>query len=151
MKNNYQIVPVSEDNYPLFDDMLFWREHGHERPAGQGTVTETVRKELENSNLRLFAAASDGRYVGWISLVYIPKVSKWRGRGHVYVDELWVAPQYRRQGVAAALMEKADELRSQFNAVGIRLYVNVENPGARRLYESCGFREDGQAHFMEKY
>ena len=109
MKNNYQIVPVSEDNYPLFDDMLFWREHGYERPAGQGTVTETVRKELENSNLRLFAAASDGRYVGWISLVYIPKVSKWRGHGHVYVDELWVAPQYRRQGVAAALMEQADE------------------------------------------
>ena len=146
-----KIEQVTVENYPMFDDLLYWREHGAEREAGQGTVTEDVRQELQNPDLYLFAAASDGRYVGWISLVYIPKVSKWRGHGHVYVDELWVAPQYRRQGVAAALTEKADELRSQFNAVGIRLYVNVENPGARRLYESCGFREDGQAHFMEKY
>ena len=146
-----KIERVTAENFPLFDDMLFWREHGHERQAGKGILPEDVKKELANSNLYLFAAEAEGRFVGWISLVYIPKVSKWRGHGHVYVDELWVAPEYRRQGIAAALMGKADELKGNLNAVGIRLYVNTENPGAQRLYQCCGYTEDGRAIFMEKY
>ena len=145
-----QLVRIREDNYPLFDDMLFWREHGFERSAGQGTVAEAVRSALSNPNLFLFAAEAEGRYVGWISLVYIPKVSKWRGHGHIYVDELRVSPEFRRKGIARMLMQKADELKLQQNAAGIRLYVNTENPGAQKLYESCGYEANGQAICMEK-
>ena len=83
-------------------------------------------------------------------MVYIPKVGRWKGNGHVYVDELWVEPSFREQGVAKALMKKADELKTELDATGIRLYVNVNNPIAQRLYGSCGYREDGQAYFMEK-
>jgi len=151
LQNEIRIVRIREDNYPLFDDMLFWREHDCEHKTGQGTITDAVRAELKNPNLFLYAAEVDSRYVGWISLVYIPKVSKWRGHGHIYVDELWVAPAYRRRGIARMLMQKADETRLQQNAVGIRLYVNTENPGARKLYDDCGFIPDGQACFMEKY
>lgn len=151
MHNLINIVRIGVDNYPLFDDMLFWREHGAERPRGTGTLPAAVEQELRNPNLCLFAAEMEGRFVGWISLVYIPKVGKWQGHGHVYVDELWVAPEFRRRGVGAALMAKADEMKAKWNAAGIRLYVNAGNPGAKRLYEACGFSADGQAIFMEKY
>ena len=66
------------------------------------------------------------------------------------MDELWVAPELRRQGIGTALLAMADRMRTALDATGIRLYVNVENPAARRLYEKCGFAESGQAHFMEK-
>ena len=140
---------VGETTYPLFSDMLFWRENGCERAPSDEPVPEDVRAELRDPNLYLYAAKADGRYVGWISLVYIPKVSKWK-RGHVYVDELWTAPEYRRQGIAKALLAKADELAASLHATGVRLYVNVENPAAAILYRSCGFEENGQAFFMEK-
>ena len=47
-------------------------------------------------------------------------------------------------------MKKTDELKIELDAVGIRLYVNVNNPTAKELYNCCGYMEDGQAYFMEK-
>ena len=47
-------------------------------------------------------------------------------------------------------MKKADDLKTELEATGIRLYVNVNNLTAKKVYEYCGYREDGQAYFMEK-
>ena len=145
------IERIDAKNYPLFDDMVFWRQKGFEREPSQASVSEQMQKELANPNLYVYAVKVENRYVGWISLVYIPKIgSRWKGHGHVYVDELWVEPSFRGRGYAKALMKKADELKIELQATGIRLYVNVNNPAARQLYETCGYREDGQAYFMEK-
>lgn len=80
----------------------------------------------------------------------MPKVGKWKGHGHIYVDELWVEPNFRGQGLAKALMKKADELKMELEATGIRLYVNVNKTAAKKLYERCGYLEEGQAYYMEK-
>ena len=47
-------------------------------------------------------------------------------------------------------MKKADDLKMELEATGIRLYVNVNNQTAKKLYEHSGYLEDGQAYFMEK-
>ena len=141
---DFAIEKIDADRYPLFDDMVFWREHGFEREPSQMPVTEPIRKELANPNLYLYAVMTDGRYVGRISLIYLPKVGRWKGH------ELWVAPEFRGQGLAKALMKKADALKTELEAAGIRLYVNVDNPAAKKLYEPCGYLENGQAYFMGK-
>lgn len=124
--------------------MVFWREHGFEREPSQMPAAEPIRKELANPNLYLYAVMADGRYAGWISLIYLPKAGRWKGH------ELWIAPEFRGQGLAKALMKKADALKTELEAAGIRLYVNVDNPAAKKLYERCGYLEDGQAYFMGK-
>ena len=150
MTMEYEIERISESNYSLFEDMVYWRENGVQREPSHAPVSERIGRELKNPNLYVYAVMADNRYVGWISLVYIPKIGRWKGRGHIYVDELWVEPGYRGLGLAKALMKKADELKTELDATGIRLYVNVNNPAARKLYEHCGYLEDGQASFMEK-
>ena len=146
-----EIQKISPQNYSQFDDMVFWRENGFERAPSQQPVSEQMQKELNNPNLYVYAVLAEGRFVGWISLVYIPKIgSRWKGHGHVYVDELWVQPDYRGRGYAKTLMKKADDLKKELEATGIRLYVNVTNPTAQKLYEGSGYSEDGQAIFMEK-
>ena len=146
-----KIDRIDSQNYSRFDDMVFWRENGCEREPTHTPVSEQIEKQLANPNLRVYAVEAGNRYVGWISLVYIPKIgSRWKGRGHVYVDELWVEPGYRGRGYAKALMTKAEELKKEWDATGIRLYVNVNNPTAQKLYERCGYMEAGQAYFMEK-
>lgn len=147
---NYTIEKIDVNNYSLFDDMVFWREHGNEREPSQILISEQMKNELSNPDLYVYAVKVDGRYVGWISCVYIAKVGRWNGHGHIYVDELWVEPSYRGNGFAKALLKKADELKDKLGATGIRLYVNVNNPIAQKLYESCGYVEDGKAIFMEK-
>ena len=147
---DYTIEKIDANNHSLFDDMVFWRENGYEREPSQEPVSEQIKKELLNPDLFVYAVKVDGRYVGWISCVYIAKVGKWKGHGHIYVDELWVEPSFRGNGFAKALLKKADELKDKFEATGIRLYVNVNNPVAQKLYETCGYVEDGRAIFMEK-
>ncbi len=150
MNMNFKIQKVDVNNYSLFDDMVFWRANGFEREPLYVPVAGAIKKELENPNLYIYAVMVNNRYVGWISLIYMPKVGKWKGHGHIYVDELWVEPNFRGQGLAKALMQKADELKTKLKAAGVRLYVNVNNPTAKKLYDSCGYLEDGQAYFMEK-
>lgn len=148
---NFKIEKIDAECYSLFEDMVFWRENGFEREPSQMPIPEQVLKELRNPNLHVYAVMIDRRYVGWISLIYIPKIgSRWHGHGHIYIDELWVAPNFRGRGLAKALMKKADDLKSELNATGIRLYVNVNNPNARHLYEHYDFLESGKAYFMEK-
>lgn len=141
---SFEIVRVDENNYSLFSDLLYWRANGWEREP----TREAAPEELKNPNLHVYCAACEGRFVGWISLVYIPKVSRWK-RGHVYVDELWVQPEYRCRGIGTALMECAAELKEALGAVGVRLYVNTKNHDARRLYQKCGLAGEETAWFME--
>lgn len=146
-----ELVRVSKDNYQMFDNMVYFRMTGEERVCHDDYhVSVAIANELENDNLYLYAIVMDNKMVGWISLIYMPKVGRFNGKEHVYVDELWVNPTYRGKGLSKLLMSKADELKSSLNAIGIRLYVSHDNETAKGLYESCGFNYSGKAFFMEK-
>ena len=147
---DFDIERVDEANYEMFDDMAFLRAHGFRREQAPAPLSGRMREALADPDFRLYAARAEGRFVGWIALMYMPKLGKWQGRGHVYVDELWVEPGFRRRGIARALMRKADELAAAREAMGVRLYVNTDNPAAQALYERCGYRMGCQARLMEK-
>lgn len=64
--------------------------------------------------------------------------------GEWYADSLSVVPKYRHKGVGRALLK--DMVRKRDDA-GIRLSVlavEPENPMARSLYESVGFKYEGE-------
>jgi ribosomal protein S18 acetylase RimI-like enzyme len=151
----YKIIKVDTQNYSMFDDMVFWRVNRRERTNAEKSEAvnnsfSDVYLALENPNLYVYAALDNDKFVGWISIIYMPKIGRLNGLGHIYVDELWVEPIYRKQGIADKLMKKADELLNITASAGVRLYVNTENPSAKVLYEKCGFSESGTAYFMEK-
>ena len=149
----YAIVRVNRDNYWMLDDLVFYRINGRGKNASERAETpnfDAAYESLENENLSVFAAWLDDKLIGWISVVYIPKVGRTMGRGHLFIDELYVMPAYRKQGVAKALMEKAEQLSQDIGALGLRLYVNRANAAANALYKKCGYQTRGEALFMEK-
>jgi ribosomal protein S18 acetylase RimI-like enzyme len=114
-------------------------------------INDTVYKTLEDENLYIFAAQVKNVFIGWISAVYIPKVGRTNGRGHLFVDELWVNPNYRKNGIAYELMERVNIVSKELNTLGLRLYVGTENKDAISLYKKCGYeKKNGKAFFMEK-
>lgn len=147
---NYKIVKIDAGNYSLFDDMVYWRMNGSERLPSKEVIPQNILTELSNPNLFIYAVEVERRYVGWISLIYTPKVGKYNGYGHIYVDELWIYPSYRKNGLAYELMKKAEILRQEKCATGIRLYVNTDNTNAKKLYEKCDIRVSCSAYLMEK-
>jgi len=150
---DYNIIDINRENYHMFDDMIYWRIHGKERSNEEKDLNkgnQLIPDELSNDHFFLHAVEVDDKLIGWISLIFLPKVGRNNFKGFVYVDELWIEPSYRRRGLAKLLMAKADDLSYELEAVGIRLGVNVNNPGAKTLYENCGYENTGQAYTMEK-
>lgn len=151
----YSIIKIDKQNYNMFDDMIFWRMNRRERTnvekleASKNDFVDSYLA-LSNPNFYVYAALDTEKLVGWISIIYMPKIGKLNGLGHLYIDELWVEPTYRKQGIANILMKKADGLLDSTASAGIRLYVNTDNPSAKELYQKCGFSENGIAYFMEK-
>lgn len=66
--------------------------------------------------------------------------------GELYIDTLAVVPEYRRQGVASALLRRAIE-RAKEHRLPAGLLVEPHNSNARALYEKIGFTQVGVRPF----
>ena len=123
--------------------------------GNQSMAMETEDKQLEAAVLkpgvsRLLADASLGRY--WIAEVdeqYAGQImvtlewSDWRNGHFWWIQSVYIAKQFRRQGVFTALYEKVRSEARNADAVGLRLYVEHENTGAIATYEALGMSEPG--------
>jgi ribosomal protein S18 acetylase RimI-like enzyme len=140
------IVRVTRDNYHLYEDMVGWRLKGAELTPEEKEINRhqdfsVQYKELEHPGFNSYAARYGERFIGWISMMYTPKLGsrRWQ-KGVLYVDELWTAPEFRGRGVATRLFQKAYDCRKETGAVEIRLYVAADNPTAQGLYKKCGLQ-----------
>ena len=64
-------------------------------------------------------------------------------RGVLYVDALATHPDFRRRGVATALLDEADRLAARAGLPAVALDTGIENRAARALYEQRGFTGRG--------
>jgi ribosomal protein S18 acetylase RimI-like enzyme len=62
------------------------------------------------------------------------------GHNRAYIYGFRIKPTYRRQGFGSQMMAVAEEDLRQRNFYWVTLNVARDNPQARRLYESLGYR-----------
>lgn len=67
-----------------------------------------------------------------------------------YVHVLAAYPEYRGKGQGSALLALADRLATSAGKQGLSLIVSDTNIGARRLYESSGYREAAQCKMVKE-
>ena len=150
----FTIERISKDNYGMFENLTFVRKNGREKTAQELALprdySETL-KILANENLHIFAAKAGGKFVGYVSAAYIPKVGSPKFPGHFFIDELWTQPEHRKLGIAYALLSRAEEAAREAGAIGMRVYTGSKNTAARASYEKCGYKNLGcDACFLEK-
>ena len=66
-----------------------------------------------------------------------------RGKYSAWIDAIGVAQEYRRQGIAKALLLSCER---QLGALCIRLYVRCSNLSAIGLYKQSGYLKTGIRH-----
>ena len=69
---NYKVVKIDAENYSLFDDMIYWRMNDIERVPLKEAIPQGILNELSNLNFFIYAVEVESRYIGWISLIYMP-------------------------------------------------------------------------------
>lgn len=90
---------------------------------------------------------------GFAQLSFRPSV--WAEEHVGYIEELYVVPDRRGQGVGRDIMNAVLELARKRGAAGIEVVTGEDDTAARRLYESVGFaneiegEENARALFYE--
>jgi ribosomal protein S18 acetylase RimI-like enzyme len=67
-----------------------------------------------------------------------------------YVHVLAAYPEYRGKGQGSALLALADKFAASVGKSGLSLIVTDTNLGARRLYESRGYREAAKRKMVKE-
>ncbi len=91
---------------------------------------------IASSDRIVFLAYVDDKLAGQIR-VY----KNWNA--FAYIDDIAVESDYRGQGIARALMERATEWAKSKGFPGMMLETQNNNVAACRLYERCGFELRG--------
>ena len=95
---------------------------------------------LKSDCVWLLIAFLEDHPAGLAILTRIPKLDA--RLGFLYLDELHVIREYRRQGVGRSLLSRCITLAQELGLAGIRLLARIDNEPARRLYESMGFNSN---------
>jgi len=106
-----------------------------------GSQLHIVKERLASGpeNIQIGAFAPD--LIGSVGMF---RESKLKTRHQLYIWGMYVAPDFREQGIGAALIKAAIEHgRSLDGIVQVHLAVSEDAKAAHSLYESLGFRRWG--------
>ncbi|MCH3982200.1 MAG: GNAT family N-acetyltransferase [Prevotella sp.] len=67
-------------------------------------------------------------------------ISDETGEGELYIDSLAVGEQYRKRGIATALLKATLEKGRALQLPAVGLLVDTGNPQAEKLYTAIGFK-----------
>jgi len=87
------------------------------------------------------AVTEDGHVLGGLHL----DIGPINGAGPIadkrlaYLERTLVRPEYRRQGIATAVLRHAIEVAAQAGCEYIRCHNNWDNPAETALFRRCGF------------
>lgn len=99
-------------------------------------LTRWLRSDPDTPH-NFFLGAFDPVMIGMVGFA---RESRLKTRHKGSIRSMYVAPEARGKGIGRALLEYAiAEARCQPGLEQIALLVVSTNPGARRLYASCGF------------
>lgn len=141
------IRPMGPEDYDTFDRFLGQLHRLHQaarpdlfRPAEHPLPPDWFRQRLEDPNNVFLLAEVDGRPAGMCLFEFHdgsrdPLLFPVK---EVYINDLFVAEEYRRQGIATALYREAERIGADRGAKQISLMVWAFNESARRFYEKLG-------------
>lgn len=108
-----------------------------------GAEAKQLGQDILTAVPSIYAAArnSAGDVIGTGRLTVVD------GWGGVYC--MATHPDFRRQGVAAAILEELKKAASAAGADRLWLMVTAANTGAQALYAAAGFEEAGRYHYRQ--
>ena len=107
---------------------------------------DSIKEVLNSSSNFLFVAEDESKIVGFAS-VSVRRVIRYP-RPIAELDELYVSPESRKQGVGKLLMSKVIEQVRSENCYRLYIESAYKHEIAHKFYESLGFTNYGY-HFMK--
>lgn len=149
-----QVRPASPDDAPDLARMLHDFNVEYEDPTpGTGVLEARVRKFMADRTKWYLVAGDGSRSLGFAQFDFHPSI--WSEGPILFLDELYVKPAHRGNGLGKLMMETLRSAAEERGAAGMEVVTGEDDTAARGLYESFGFRnqvegaDDTRALFYE--
>lgn len=104
---------------------------------------------MEMQERMIFIVAEmDNGLAGMLTLIW--GFSTWKGKPVAMIEDMYVRPNLRGNGVAIALLARACELAKSRDCVRVDLVTETENYPAQSLYKKAGFEQLPRIPFTKK-
>ncbi len=117
-------------------------------PGIASVITSELRRAAERDSCRLFVAELDAKPVGFL----FAEIEAGAGPGGepppAWVHELWVEPDFRGRGLAAALLAESDAFFASRGVTRVSVRVESRNAPALEFWARQGFGE--RARILER-
>ncbi|MBE4964656.1 GNAT family N-acetyltransferase [Enterobacter cloacae complex sp. P24RS] len=142
------------ENAAAIYDMIYELAVYEKAPEEVVTTPDEIRKTLFGADSKTEALIAEyaGRVVGYA--VFFTSYSTWLGRNGIYMEDLYVSPEYRNKGAGKALLKKIAQCAVERNCGRLEWSVLDWNQSAIDFYLSIGalpqsewvrYRLDGDA------
>ena len=141
MSQPFSIVEANTEHVDALAQLFDAYRVFYQQPSDPAAAKTFVHDRLANSQSVVFLALGgpDGRGTPLGFTQLYPSFSSVSMRRLWILNDLYVAPDGRRRGVARALIDRARKLAVDTNAKGIILETTIDNLPAQALYDACGF------------
>lgn len=138
----FRIIQASlehiESVAPLFDAYRQFYGQPPDLDGARRFISERLAKQ--QSSLYLAFSVRDSTPLGFVHLY--PSFSSVSMKRLWILNDLYVVPEARKQGVGEALMERARQWAVETRAKGLILETATDNLEAQRLYERLGYKKE---------
>lgn len=89
-----------------------------------------------------YLVAEDGKHIV-ASMLLTPEWSDWRDKWVLWIQSVYVLPEFRRKNIFSLMYEFAKQIAERDEKVaGMRLYVDNSNDKAIQVYKAIGMNGD---------
>ena len=125
----------------------FYEESGFD--LDRDRAANAIRHLIENDAYgHLYVIEMGGTSVGYTALTFGFSL-EFDGRDGI-IDDLYIAPTYRDQGIGSAVVDLVLEAARQEGLNAVHLEVEHENERAKKVYFRAGFK-DYKRHLLSRH
>jgi ribosomal protein S18 acetylase RimI-like enzyme len=103
---------------------------------------QSIEKEMQNTGVLFIGAFEGEKLVGLV-------IANYDGR-RGWINRLAILPEYRKLGLASALVTKAEEFLKSKGAKVIAALISRPNTPSRRLFERNGYKNEEDILYYAK-
>lgn len=101
-----------------------------------------ISARLQNEDSIIFIITNDAQSESYGFAQVYPSFSSIGAASIFILNDLYVAPEHRRKGLARRLLQHINELAAKENMAKITLETAFTNKAAQALYESLGYKQE---------